>query len=367
MRSATTTVHTALPAVEEPDRTAAALARQRLDALAKPPGSLGRLEELVVQLAAIQRTERPRAERARVLVFAGDHGVARAEAVSPYPPEVTRLMVETFARGQAAVSALSRCAGSDTEVIDCGVLGLPAEIPVAAGVRLWRQPVARRVTGNLADEPAMSAAELAAALEAGRSAARRAADDGIEVVAVGEMGIGNSTAAAALAARLLGRPAHELCGPGTGLDTAGVARKAAVVERALARCALAPDDAAGALAELGGFELAAMAGCFIEAAHRGLAVLLDGFIASAAALAAVRLRPALRAYLVPATLSPEPGHRHLLDALAIGAPIFQLGLRLGEASGAALALPVVRAACRLVHEMATLESVLTGAGGGPAA
>jgi nicotinate-nucleotide--dimethylbenzimidazole phosphoribosyltransferase len=189
-------------------------------------------------------------------------------------------------------------------------------------------------------------------------AAERAAAAGCDVLALGEMGIGNTTAAAALAARLLGRPAAELVGPGTGLDPEGVARKAAVVQRGLDRGG--PAEPLGALADLGGFELAALAGCMLRAAGLRLPVVLDGFIVGAAALAAVRLEPGLSAYLLPATRSAEPGHRHVLRALGAGEPVLDLGLRLGEGSGAALVLPMLGAAARLLSEMATLEEVLAG-------
>jgi nicotinate-nucleotide--dimethylbenzimidazole phosphoribosyltransferase len=325
--------------------------------LAKPQQSLGRLETLACRLAAAQGKNPPRAERLRAVVFAGDHGVV-VEGVSPYPQAVTRLMVQTFAAGKAAVSVLARAAGADLEVVDVGVIPGGAACQTPAGVRVVVAEGAARPTGNIANEPAMSAGEMAAALLAGHEAALRAAEDGIELLAVGEMGIGNTTAASALAAKWLGRDPAEVCGPGTGLDTQGVAHKASVVARAVARCPYDADDSAAVLADLGGSEIAAMAGCMLAAASRRIPVLVDGFICSVAALAAVRLVPAVRPYLIPTTLSTEPGHRAVLAALDIGEPLLALDLRLGEASGAALAFPIARAACRVVAEMATLADVL---------
>jgi len=340
------------------DATAAASAR--FDALAKPPGSLARLEALGIWLAGCQGVARPTARSPRVLVFAGDHGVARSESVSPYPPEVTAAMVHTFAAGRAAVTALARQARASLEVVDVGVRGL-GEVPVVAdGVRVVRAP-AGPGTANLAAGPAMSADQLALARAAGRAAADRAAADGVDVLALGEMGIGNTTAASAVSARLLGRPAADLTGPGTGLDPAGVSHKAGVIQRALDRGG--PADPWGAMADLGGFELAALAACMLRAAEHRVPVVLDGFIVGAAALTAVVARPALSRHLLPATASAEPGHARVLEALGAGEAVLSLGLRLGEASGAALVLPLLRSACALMNEMATLEEVLAGARG----
>lgn len=345
--------------VPPPDRAAESETRARFDALAKPPGSLGALESLAARLAGAQGRVPPTVERPRVLVFAGDHGVARAHSVSPYPPEVTAAMVRTFAAGRAAVSVLARAAGAGLEVVDVGVIGLGV-VSSVDGVTVHRAPV-RPGTRDLVAGPALDEGELSAALQVGVDAADRAAADGVDLLAVGEMGIGNTTAAAAVAARLLGRPAEALVGPGTGLDSAGVARKAAVVARALDRGG--PTEPLLVLGDLGGLELAALAGCLLRAAERRIPVLVDGFIASAAALAALQHEPGLQPYLIPATRSTEPGHGAVLAALALGEPVLNLGLRLGEASGAALAIPILASASRLVREMATLAEVL--AGGGP--
>lgn len=341
-----------------PCPSARASARARLDALAKPPGALARLEALAVWLAGAQHRAQPTATAPRVVVFAADHGVTQ-RGVSPYPSAVTQAMVHTFAAGTAAVAVLARQAGASLEVVDVGVAGLG---PVVAqrGVRVVRAPVASG-TADLATGPAMTTAQLEAAMAAGEAAADRAAADGVDVLAVGEMGIGNTTAASAVAARLLGQPAAALVGPGTGLAPVGVQHKIAVVQAALDRDG--PSDPLGALADLGGFELAALVGCMRRAAALHIPVVLDGFIVGVAALAAVRHDPVLRGYLTPATASAEPGHAVVLAALDCGAPLLTLGLRLGEASGAALALPLLSSACAIVREMATLESVLAQAEG----
>jgi nicotinate-nucleotide--dimethylbenzimidazole phosphoribosyltransferase len=338
-----------------PPDEAAARTRARLDALAKPPGSLARLEALAVWLAAAQGRVPPTAERPRIVVFAADHGVARARGTSAYPPEVTPAMVHTFLSGRAAVAVLAANAGASLEVVDVGVVGLvgarareqgPAFVAASLGAG----------TRDLSAEPAMDAETCAAAMAAGAAAVQRAAAAGADVLALGEMGIGNTTAAAALAARLLGRPAAALVGPGTGLDAAGVAHKSAVVQQALDRGG--PRDPAGALADLGGFELAALAGAMLAAPAQRLPVLLDGFIVGAAALAAVGMSPAIRPWLLPASRSAEPGHDAILAALNLDPPLLDLGMRLGEASAAALALPLLRAAGRICREMATLAEVL---------
>ncbi len=334
----------------------AAATQARLHAKAKPPESLGRLEELAVRLSAAQASSPPASTPARVLVFAADHGVV-AEAVSPYPQAVTAAMVRAFCTGGAAVAVLARQAGASLEVIDVGVA---AEMTAVAGSSLVLASVAKG-TGNIAREPAMTLAQARQAVAAGADAATRAAKAGCRLLAVGEMGIGNTTAAAALAARLLDRPASAVVGPGTGLDAAGVARKISVVERALARSSAARADIAAVLADLGGFDHAAMVGAYLGAAARRLPVLVDGFIASVAALAAIRYAPSARGYLIPATLSTEPGHQAVLAALDLGPPLLNLELRLGEASGAALALPLASAACAIVSEMTTLAAIMEGA------
>lgn len=329
--------------------------RQRLDALAKPPGSLGRLEALAVDLARAQDRYPPTVGHPHVVVFAGDHGVTAAHPVSPYPRGVTQAMVHTFASGRAAVTTLARQARATVEVVDVGVDGL-GPVSSGEGVRFRAANIASG-TADLVAGPAMTAEQARAAMQVGRQVVADAADRGVDVLALGEMGIGNTTPATAVAARLLGRPALELTGPGTGLDSDGVHRKAALIQNALDRHG--PDDPQGALADLGGLELAALAGAMLEARDQRIAVLLDGFIVSAAALVATRMEPDVRNALIATTASAEPGHRAVLAALALNSPpLLDWGLRLGEASAACLALPLARSACAIVREMATLDEVL---------
>jgi nicotinate-nucleotide--dimethylbenzimidazole phosphoribosyltransferase len=316
----------------------------RLDQKTKPPGSLGRLEEVAVRVAMARGVEVPPLPVKALVVMAADHGVA-AEGVSAYPPEVTAQMVANFARGGAAINVLARAAGAEVVVVDMGVRA-PVSLP---GV------LARRIgpgTRNLAAEPAMSRGEAVAALEAGIALARDLAGRGVTLLGAGEMGIGNTTAASALSACLLGRPADELVGRGTGVDEAGLARKREVIRRALALHAAPGLDPVDALARLGGFEIAGMAGLALGAAASRVPLLVDGFISSAAALAAIRIAPAAAGYLLLSHRSAESGHRLVGEALGLR-PLLDLELRLGEGTGAALAMPLVDAAIRILHEMAT--------------
>lgn len=324
-------------------------ARARQRQLTKPPGALGRLEALAIELAALQARDRPRADTVPVLLFAGDHGVV-AQGVSAFPAEVTVQMLANFAAGGAAISVLARELGLPLHLRDVGTL---AQGPVAGAV--VDKPY--RGTRDLSVEAAMSAAEVAHALDAGRRAVEEAGV-GADLLLPGEMGIGNSTAASALACLLAGLPPVELVGAGTGLDEARITLKRAVVERALAlhrdAVAAAPRPGLEALRRVGGLEVAALAGAMIAAAQRGVPVLVDGFIVSAAALAAVRINPGVRDWLLFSHCSAERGHGRLLQVLE-AAPLLQLDLRLGEASGAALALPLLRLACALHNDMATFH------------
>jgi nicotinate-nucleotide--dimethylbenzimidazole phosphoribosyltransferase len=341
------------------DAEQAALARQAR--LTKPPGALGRLESLAVRLAGLKGQAVPDVDPVHCVLFAADHGVT-VEGVSAYPQAVTAQMVRNIAAGGAAVSVLVRSLGSDLEVIDCGVA---ADLGPIAGVRGESLGPG---TGNIAREPAMDRACLAKALAIGRAAAERAAAKGAGLLVAGEMGIGNTTAAAALGCALLGLDAEALTGPGTGLDAFGVARKTAIVGRALARHRSTwPSGAAGdplaVLADLGGFEIAAIAGCAIRCAQLGIPLLVDGFITTAAVLAACRANPRVRDWLIFAHRSAEPGHDRLLAALD-AEPLLDLGLRLGEGSGAALAVPLLRLACVLHAEMSTFDQAgVSGATG----
>ena len=319
-----------------------ALARQAQ--LTKPPGSLGALESAAVRLAALQHQPRPALDRVWISVFAADHGVA-AEGVSAFPQAVTGEMVRNFAGGGAAISVLARELGASLDVVNLGTVNDPGEI---AGVR---RAIVAAGSANFCERPAMSAAQLQAALDAGADSVRLACADGAQLYIGGEMGIANTTVATALACALLGVAPDELAGAGTGLDAAGIAHKAAVVARALALHA----DASGAREQLrclGGFEIAALSGAFVAAAQAGLPVLVDGYIATVAALAATRINPGVRDWLLFAHRSHECGHGLLLQALD-AQPLLDLGMRLGEASGAAVAVPVLRLACALHNGMAT--------------
>ena len=335
-----------------PDSVAAD-ARAALDAKTKPRGSLGRLEELAVRIAEIRGTATPGRLRAAVVVAAADHGVA-AHGVSAYPQEVTGQMLANFASGGAAVCVLARQAGADLHVFDLGVAA-----PSVAGVRDLRVDAG---TADMTVGAAMTADQLAACLSAGDAVAAELAGEGIGVVALGEMGIGNTTSASALVAALLGADPAAVCGRGTGVDDDGLARKVAAVRDALAANQFDSRDGRSVLAALGGFEIAFLAGVTIGAAERRLVVLLDGFITGGAALAAERIAPGTHMAMVAAHRSPEPGHTIVLDALGLE-PLLDLGLRLGEGSGAALALPIVHASLAILDEMATFGSAgVTDAG-----
>jgi nicotinate-nucleotide--dimethylbenzimidazole phosphoribosyltransferase len=325
---------------------AAAQARQNV--LTKPPGSLGAIEALAIKLAGLQATATPRADHVPIILFAGDHGIT-AQGVSAYPSAVTVQMLRNFAGGGAAIAVLARELGVPLHVIDAGTL---ADEDIAGIVR--DKP--RAGTRDFSTEPAMTEAELAFALNAGRRAVGHATANVADLVILGEMGIGNTTSAAALAAALIGAPAGDLVGSGTGLDADGVTRKAHVIGQALRLHALdagqpAPRDV---LRCVGGLEIAALAGAMLAAAQAGTPVLVDGFIVSAAALAAVRLNPLCAPWLLYSHRSLEAGHRRVLDALG-AEPILDLKLRLGEGSGAALALPLIRLACALHARMATFD------------
>lgn len=322
---------------------AAALARQAQ--LTKPPGSLGRLETLVATLAAMQGRTLPRIQQPWISIFAADHGVA-AEGVSAFPQSVTQQMLANFVGGGAAISVLAREAGATLEVIDVGTL---APSPVAGVI----QAQVACCTANFCQQPAMSAAQAHVALDAGAAACARAQAGWADLFIGGEMGIANTTAAAALACALLGLPGAALAGAGTGVDSAGVARKAALIDRALALHGLASSsDPLQALCAVGGFEIGALAGAYLAAAQAGVPVLVDGFICGAAALLAVRLNPGARDWMLFAHASAESGHAAILHALD-AQPLLALDMRLGEASGAAAAIPLLRLACALHADMAT--------------
>jgi nicotinate-nucleotide--dimethylbenzimidazole phosphoribosyltransferase len=328
-------------------------AQGELDRKTKPRGSLGRLERLAVQLAGIAGTVTPEPVRAAIVVAAADHGYAE-EGVSAYPQEVTRQMLANFAAGGAAVTVLARTVGAEVVVVDAGVIVALDDERIRA-VRIGAG------TANATRGPAMTREQALRAIAAGAELADELADSGVNAIVLGDMGIGNTTAAAAIHAELLGVAATEVSGPGTGLDEEGVRRKIDVVERARAANP-APVDAIDVLAALGGFEIAFLTGMALGAAANRLAVVLDGFIVCAAALVAARVAPAANEYMIAAHVSTEPGHALGLHALGL-TPLLDLELRLGEGSGGALAVPLLQAARSILVEMATFEGAgVTDAG-----
>ncbi|MCR9079697.1 MAG: nicotinate-nucleotide--dimethylbenzimidazole phosphoribosyltransferase [Hyphomonadaceae bacterium] len=318
--------------------------RAALDNKTKPVGSLGVIESLARQIAEVQQSLTPSAERCTLTIFAADHGMAAA-GVSAFPSEVTRQMVLNFLSGGAAANVFARSTGANVQVVDAGVLGAPIEHPdliqkrVAPGTR------------NAITEPAMSADQLEAALAAGDEIGRSLT---CEVACFGEMGIGNTSSASLVSAKTLGLPIDALIGRGTGLDDAGLARKADLLAQAAQRT-LTILDARTALQEYGGFEIAMMCGAMMAASETGRLVIIDGFIASAAALCALKLRPECAANFIYAHCSAESGHRRVLDAIQ-ARPLLDLDLRLGEGTGALLAWPLVKAAAAMLREMASFES-----------
>ncbi|HET6497561.1 MAG TPA: nicotinate-nucleotide--dimethylbenzimidazole phosphoribosyltransferase [Coriobacteriia bacterium] len=317
----------------------------RLDSLTKPPRSLGRVEELAARLAAIQGTERPAVTGSAIILMAADHGVV-VEGVSAYPQSVTAQMLANFAAGGAAINQIARAVGADLFLYDVGVAA------DTSGLQGVRQATVSRGTANLRVTAAMSRAEAMHAILTGAHAAQDAADHGANLIGTGEMGIGNTTSAAALTAALIGVEPASVVGPGTGLDADGVRRKVTVVQDALARTSATPDDPVAVLASVGGLEIAALCGVILGAAGRRACVVIDGFISTAAALVAVALCPAAIGYLVASHRSAEPGHQVQLDYLGME-PLLDLGMRLGEGTGAALAMPLVRSACETLTHMAT--------------
>jgi nicotinate-nucleotide--dimethylbenzimidazole phosphoribosyltransferase len=329
-----------------PDRALRGALRHAIDTKTKPPGSLGRLEGLALQLGMIQRTLTPTVVRPTIIVFAGDHGVV-AERVSPYPQAVTVQMVSNFVAGGAAINAFSRAAGIELEVVNAGVA---ADLAGYDGV--IDVPLARG-TQNFARQAAMTREQALIALARGAARVDAQARHGTNVMGFGEMGIGNTSAAACLMARLCGVPIDACVGRGTGLDDAGLAHKRAVLGAALERHA--HGDALDTLATFGGFEIAMMTGAMLAAAAARMAIVVDGFIATSALLVAVQLAPAVLDYCVFAHASDEAGHRRMLDYLG-AQPLLALELRLGEGTGAALAMPLLRAAAAFLSEMASFES-----------
>ncbi len=327
------------------DQTARSAAIARQGVLTKPPGALGRLESVAIQLAGMQGQEKPEINQVEIVVYAADHGVVE-EGVSAFPQVVTYEMVKNFARGGAAINVLARSLGARLGVVNLGTVVTPDELPgvtnrvIAAG------------SANLAKTAAMTEVQFEAALDVGRDMVEQGLARDMQLFIGGEMGIGNTTAAAAIGCALLGVEPGDMAGPGTGLDASGVSHKAQVIERALALHADALTAPAAVLRILGGFEIAALAGSYIRCAQAGVPVLVDGFISTSAALCATRICPGSEDWLLYSHASAEPGHAGMLQALE-AEPLLDLGMRLGEGSGAAVAVTLLRQACALHNEMAT--------------
>ncbi|MEM8987515.1 MAG: nicotinate-nucleotide--dimethylbenzimidazole phosphoribosyltransferase [Pseudomonadota bacterium] len=330
--------------MSEDQETFDAALQRAIDGKTKPVGALGRLEALAAQIARAQSTLSPRAETCTLTIFAGDHGLAAAGA-SPYPQDVTRQMVLNFLAGGAAANVFARSVGAQLKVVDAGVAGAPIDHP---------DLIDRRITPgtqNAIEGPAMRQAQRDAAVQAGKTLGANIKTD---VACFGEMGIGNTSSASLIAAKLLGAPVADLVGRGAGLDDAGLARKTALLTTAAARTAetLSAEEA---LAEYGGFEIAMMAGAMVGAAAAGRIVIVDGFIAGAAALCAKDMSPGCETSFVYGHRSAEAGHTRILEALA-AEPLLDLNMRLGEGTGALLAWPLVKAAAAMLRDMASFES-----------
>lgn len=319
-----------------------------MDNLTKPLGSLGRLEETIIRLAGITGEIVPDIKRKGVIVMCGDHGVVE-EGVSAYPQEVTGLMIANFARGGAAINVLARRFDAELVVVDVGSKG--EEVPSSViDCRV------RRGTANMAVGPAMTREEALKAVDVGIDQAVKLCRRGARMIALGEMGIGNTTAGTAIAAVFTGRPVEELTGRGTGIDDRAVVRKKEVIRRAIEVNRPDPADPIDVLAKVGGLEIAGMAGAVLGAAASGIPVVLDGMISSSAALVAARWEPKVREYLFASHLSAEPAHRYLLDELGLK-PLIDAGMRLGEGTGAVLCFPLFDGAVSLAREMATFADL----------
>ena len=337
------------------DGPAMVAARDRLDALTKPPGSLGRLESIAIQLAGITGRAEPAVVRRAIVVVAADHGVA-AQGVSAYPSEVTAQMVANFVAGGAAINVLAAAVGATVTVVDVGVAGEipPAPADATRGGRLVTARI-RPGTADMTRGPAMTLEEARAAIVVGLDVVESLLGDGIELVGIGEMGIGNTTAASALTAVLTGHDPSAVTGRGTGIDEAGRRRKLDAIERAIAANAPSAGDPLGALAAVGGLEIATLVGIVLGSVAARIPLILDGFITGAAALVAASLAPGVTARVLAGHRSVEPGHAVILEHLDLD-PVLLLDLRLGEGTGAALAMGIVDAAVRIRDEMATFAS-----------
>ncbi|OPZ85468.1 MAG: Nicotinate-nucleotide--dimethylbenzimidazole phosphoribosyltransferase [bacterium ADurb.Bin429] len=341
-------LYTTIAAIQPLDADAMAAAEARQGMLTKPPLALGRLEALSIQLAGITGNPLPSLARKAVAVMAGDHGVT-AEGVSAFPSEVTPQMVYNFVAGGAAINVLARQADARVVVTDVGVAG---GLDGLEGVRHCN---VRPGTANMAAGPAMTREEALRAFQVGIDLVEELAADGLDILATGEMGIGNTTPSSAIIAALTGLPVARVTGRGTGITDDGLARKVAVIERALAVNAPDRDDPVDVMAKVGGLEIAAIAGAMLAAAAHRIPVVMDGFISGAAALTAARLCRAMADYILPSHLSVEVGHQVVFAELGL-TPLFDLQMRLGEGTGAVFGMIIADSAARTLREMATFES-----------
>jgi nicotinate-nucleotide--dimethylbenzimidazole phosphoribosyltransferase len=336
-----------IKAIQPLDEAAMRAARARQDSLTKPRGSLGRLEELSIQLAGMKADPLPSVEHKAVIVMAADHGVT-LEGVSAYPADVTRQMVLNFLRGGAAINVLAHQARARVTVVDIGVASDFEPLP-----GLIRRKVMCG-TRNLARGPAMTRAEAQQAIQVGIDILQEEAEKGLDLVATGDMGIGNTTPSSAIAAAMTGLPAAQMVGRGTGIDNTGLEHKRNVIGQALAVNQPNANDAMDVLHKVGGLEIAGLAGVMIAAASRRIPIVLDGFISTASAMIAVGLAPGVREYLIASHRSVEIGHRAMLQHLNL-VPLLDLNMRLGEGTGAVLAFHLIEASTRILREMATFE------------
>ncbi|PTL35637.1 nicotinate-nucleotide--dimethylbenzimidazole phosphoribosyltransferase [Candidatus Methylomirabilis limnetica] len=334
--------------IREPDHRIAEATQRLLDIKTKPRRSLGRLEDLACQVAAIRGTNAPDPPQKAIVVMGADHGVAE-EGVSAYPQEVTGQMLLNFARGGAAINVLARHAGARVVVVDMGV-----KAPLSAAPEIRAHRIGSG-THNFTKGPAMTREEAIAAVEVGIQIAEELVRDGVTLLGIGDMGIGNTTAASALAAVFTGAPPEDVAGRGTGIDDVALKRKVDVIRRGLSVNRPDPQDGVDALAKVGGFEIAGLAGVILGGAASGIAIVVDGFICGTAALAATRIAPVTAEHLIASHRSAEVGHRLVLQALGT-TPLFDLNLRLGEGTGAVLAMNLVEAALCILREMATFTS-----------
>jgi nicotinate-nucleotide--dimethylbenzimidazole phosphoribosyltransferase len=337
------------------DKSAMAEARARQDKLTKPAGSLGRLEELSVQVAGIQGKARPSIEKKAMITMAGDHGVVD-EKVGNWPREVTAQMVENFLRGGAGINVLARQAGARIVFVDMGV---------ASDLKPHPQLIVRKIgygTKNMCLGPAMTKEKAVKSVEAGIEIVSSEAEKGLDIVGTGDMGIGNTTASSAIFAAMTGRPAEEVTGRGTGISDEQLVHKIEVIKRALAVNKPDPSQPLDVLAKVGGFEIGGLAGVMLGAAARRIPVVIDGFISGAAALIAAALAPRLKEYLIAAHVSAEAGHAAMLKHLGLK-PLLNLDMRLGEGTGAALGIIITEAAVRTLNEMATFAEAGVSEGG----